>query len=461
MKFVIAIVLALFAAAGIAWVLRGDPGYALFSIGNWTIETSVAFALVFLLATFTALYILLRFLVRLWHVPRQARAASKTYRGRRSRRLLTRGMTQLLEGRWKTAEISFTKGAQTSLVPALHYIGAARAAQRLGAQWRIEGYFHKTDTLSDSQALIMKLSQAELLLEDARPLEARDILLAVLDQHKRQPRALELLATCYQQLEDWDSLRGIMNDLHKSHVLDEVRYAELQKQIYRALLKKTSHHESLSYLQGLWRSLPESLRQNETLLMDYAGYLQDHDAAYEAETLLTQKIKQHWSDSLVVGFGQIERGSTSKQLETAEGWLKEREDNPYLLLTCGRLAKRARQFGKARSYLEKSLTHLATPDACQTLGEVLEETGDKEGALRCYRMALQLLSGRGEEKEGAAITRSDPSSESESLLPNPLLDEKTDLVLSKQETQNTLMSNSSQPDKPERAIGKPSQSAAS
>lgn len=450
MRFVIAIVMALFAAAGIAWVLRGDPGYALLSIGNWTVETSVAFATVFLLAVFSVLYILLRFLVRLWQVPGQARAASKTYRGRRSRRLLTRGMTQLLEGRWKTAEISFMKGAETSLVPALHYIGAARAARRLGAQWRSEGYFHKADKLPDSQALIMQLSEAELLLEDGKPVEARDILLEVLEQHKRQPRALELLAISYQQLEDWDSLRGIMNDLSKSQVLDEVRYAELQRETYRALLKKTSHNESLSYLQGLWRSLPESLRQDEALLIDYAGYLRDHDAAHEAENLLARKIKQHWSDHLAVGFGEIERGNAAKQLETAEGWLKEREDNPYVLLTCGRLAKRARQFGKARSYLEKSLANLTMPDAYQALGEVLEETGDKEGALQCYHMALQLLSGRAEEKEGVAMITSDQATDS--MLPNPIKDKKTEVVLPNEPKENTQN---------ERVIGKPSQSAAS
>lgn len=447
MRFVIAIVMALFAAAGIAWVLRGDPGYALLSIGSWTVETSVAFAIVFLLLVFAVLYVLLRFMVRLWRVPGQARAAGKTYRGRRSRRLLTRGMTQLLEGRWKTAEISFMKGAESSLVPALHYIGAARAARRLGAQWRSEGYFHKADKLSDSQALIMKLGQAELFLEEGKPVEARDILMDVLDQHKRQPRALELLAISYQQLEDWDSLRGILNELSKSHVLDEVRYAELQRQTYQALLKKTSHNESLSYLQGLWRSLPESLRQDEALLIDYAGYLRDHDAAHDAENLLAQKIKQHWSDRLVVGFGEIERGNITAQLETAEGWLKERDDNPYVLLTCGRLAKRARQFGKARSYLERSLANLPTPDACQALGEVLEEIGDKEGALRCYRMAFQLLSGRPEAKEGVAMVTSDQAMET--MLPNPTRDDKNEAVIAEEGMQN------------ERVIGKPSQSAAS
>lgn len=409
MRFIIALVLALFAAAGIAWMLRGDPGYALVSIGSWTVETSVAFMTVFLLAFFALFYLLVRLLVGLWRVPSQARAASQSNRRRRAHRLLTRGIAQLLEGRWKTAEISLMKGAQVSSHPGLYYIGAAWAARRLGAQWRSEGYFHKADQFSEPEALVMKLAQAELLLEDGRAAEARDMLQPLLDQQRRQPRTLELLSRSYEQLEEWENLRGLFNDLHKSRVLDETRYTDLQRQTYQALLAKVSRNGSLSDLQSLWRSLPESLRAEEALMIDYAGYLRDHDAADDAEALLRGAINRHWSDHLAVGYGQIGRGNLTAQLNTAESWLEEHRDNPHLLLTCGRLAKRSRQLEKARGYLEKSIAVLPTPDAFQALGEILEETGDLEEALRCYRTSLQLLSGHTEAKQAVAVIDSSPA----------------------------------------------------
>jgi HemY protein len=105
----------------------------------------------------------------------------------------------------------------------------------------------------------------------------------------------------------------------------------------------------------------------------------------------------------VAGYGEIGRGNSTAQLATAEGWLKQHPQNAHVLLTCGRLARRSRQLDKARGYLEQSLKALTTPDAYQELGEVLEESGDKEGARQCYRAALNLLSGRMQEKEGVAV----------------------------------------------------------
>lgn len=442
MRFVIALVLALFAAAGIAWVLRGDPGYALVSIGSWTVETSVAFAVVFLLVAFLLVYLSVRLLVRLWRVPSQARAMSRSNRRRRAHWLLTRGIAQLLEGRWKAAEISLMKGAQVSQSPGLYYIGAARAARRLGAQWRSDGYFYKADKLSESETLMMKLAQAELLLEDGKPAEARDMLLPLLDQQRRPPRALELLARSYEQLEDWEHLRGLLGDLNKSHVLDDARYTQLQRHTYRALLNDVSGNGSLSDLQNLWRGIPELLRGEEALMIDYAGYLRDHDAASDAETLLRAAINRHWSDRLVVGYGEIGRGNLTAQLDSAEGWLKDHRDNPYLLLTCGRLAKRSRQLEKARGYLERSLAALPTPDGFQELGEILEERGDLEGALRCYRKSLQLLSGQAEEKPGVAVIA--PGRESSTALPQDIARQNAIPENSGVETKAPLLGNPSQ-----------------
>jgi len=52
MRLLIGIILALFAAVGIAWILKEDPGYALLSIGHLTIETSLAVFVVVLIAAF-------------------------------------------------------------------------------------------------------------------------------------------------------------------------------------------------------------------------------------------------------------------------------------------------------------------------------------------------------------------------------------------------------------------------
>lgn len=403
MKLLVGIIVALFAAVGLALILKEDPGYALLSIGHWTIETSVAVFVFFLIVAFFVVYLLIRSAVRVWQAPRQLLAANQRRRLRRSQQLLARGMRELAEGHWKTAEIIFIKGVDHSRTPALHYIGAARAAQKLRADERRDGYLSKATDLANKDILAVKLTRAELLLEDKQPAKARDILVPLYGAYPRQPKVLELLAGSFQELGDWAKLQDLLPELGKRAVFDEPRYTQLQLQVYGALLADTARTGTLADLRALWKQIPKALRSEEPLLIGYAGHLRDHDGATEAEALLRDALSQRWSDKLVVGYGELGRGSFTAQLATAERWLKQHDNDPYLLLTLGRLAKRGHQFDKARAYLEQSIALLANPDAYQELGEVLEETGDKEIANQYYRTSLRLLSGRPETKEGVAL----------------------------------------------------------
>ena len=45
MRLLIGIIVTLFASVWLALSLKQDPGYAMFSIGEWTVETSFAFLL--------------------------------------------------------------------------------------------------------------------------------------------------------------------------------------------------------------------------------------------------------------------------------------------------------------------------------------------------------------------------------------------------------------------------------
>ncbi|MEE4380271.1 MAG: heme biosynthesis HemY N-terminal domain-containing protein [Candidatus Competibacteraceae bacterium] len=404
MKLLITIIFALFAAAGIGLILREDPGYTLISMGTWTIETSVAVLVVFLVIAFVVLYFLVRLILGILFAPSRAFTANRHYQVRRSYRLLAKGLGELIEGRWKAAEITLLKGAEHSKAPALHYAGAARAAQQLKEPWRRDGYLHKAEDLPGTNGLVGKLSRAEMLLENHEPAAARSIVLALYKgPNPHHPRVLELLARSNADLGEWQKVRELLPDLGKYGPLTDTAYTQLQLQTYSESLTHVAHTGTQEDLQRLWREVPEPLRTDDTLLLSYAGYLRDHHAPHEAETLLREALNQRWSDPLVIGYGEIGRGNTAAQLATAEGWLTEHPQDPYLLLTCGRLARRSNQPDKARTYLEQSLKALVSPDAYQELGEVLEEANDHDGARQCYHAALRLLSGRLEDKEGAAV----------------------------------------------------------
>ena len=91
MRWLIASLVLLLVAVGIAAGLQQDPGYIYLDIGRWTVETTVAFALVVVALAFVLVYLLLRALGMLLRSPRGWRRALRHRRTEQSRRSLTRG----------------------------------------------------------------------------------------------------------------------------------------------------------------------------------------------------------------------------------------------------------------------------------------------------------------------------------------------------------------------------------
>jgi len=80
----------------------------------------------------------------------------------------------------------------------------------------------------------------------------------------------------------------------------------------------------------------------------------------------------------------------NKQLTRAEKWLSAHPDHAGLLLTLGRLCLQQQLWGKARSYLEKSVTVMPTRENCLALAKLLEQLGERDLALKYYREGLSL-----------------------------------------------------------------------
>jgi HemY protein len=417
MKLLIGVIITLFASVWMALSLRQDPGYAMFSMGQWTVETSFAFMILVLIALFVAFYALVRLAMRLWHTPGQTLAAHQRRLQRKARRLFNLGSRQLAAGQWAAAEKTLLKSAAHSETPALDYMSAARATHHLNeAKWRRDLHLRKAEESPDADKLTVQLTRAEFLLDDQQAEQARPLLESLHALNPRHPGVLLWLARCYRQSGAWDSLRQLLPELQKKKVFGPDLFAEIESETYHALLQNTAASGSLEKLRVLWKQTPATLREgNEALLVDYATALCELDAFDDAEALLREAINRRWNDKLVVGYGMLERGNAAAQLAAAEGWLAQHGDDPYLLLTLGRLAKRCQQPAKARDYLERSIQIMPMPDAYQELGELLESLHELTHAGQCFRAGLRLLVGKPQEKQGVTL----PAAEAAQQLKGP------------------------------------------
>lgn len=409
MRLLIGIIVTLFISVWMALSLRQDPGYAMLSIGQWTIETSLTFFVIFLAFMFGVFYAGVRLAIRLWETPGQTLRANRRRLQRKARRLFNLGVRQLAAGQWAAAEKTLIKSAEYSEHPASHYLNAARAAHHLSdVKWRRDLHLNKAEDAHDADKLTIQLTRVEFLLDDDHADQARPILESLHTLNPRHPGVLLWLARTYQRLRAWGPLQKLLPEVQRQKALGPEPLAELQKQTYLALLEIAAAGGSLDQLRTVWKDAPQALREyDEELLVAYATALCDFQAIDDAEALLREAINRRWSSKLVVGYGMLGRGNAAAQLASAEGWLAQHGDDAYLLLTLGRLAKRCQQDAKARDYLERSIQIMPMPDAYQELGELLASLHELTYASQCFHTGLRLLVGKPLERQGAMLSATD------------------------------------------------------
>ena len=113
-----------------------------------------------------------------------------------------------------------------------------------------------------------------------------------------------------------------------------------------------------------------------------------------AEKELAAALKSDWRPELVQLFGLVEATDTTKQLKKAETWLKNRGDDPDLLLAAARLCVRNELWGKARSYLETVISLRPTPEAYREYGALLTQMGESDAAADAYREGLGMVTSK-------------------------------------------------------------------
>jgi len=388
MKGLFKIWLVVLIGAGIGAIVSHDSGYVLLSAGLYTVEMSLALLAVLVALLFVALYFLIRLVVRTYRLPNDVRGWKQRRGSRLAQNAMTRGLLEMSEGNWRTAEKRLVRYADRSETPLLNYLAAARAAQLQGEHERRDAYIRLAHEHMPSADVAVSLTQAELQLADHQLEQALATLRHLRSVAPKHTYVLRLLRRLYEQLGDWEHLRELIPELRRRKVESADELQLLERKTYRALLEQAFLSKDKNQLGQVWISVPKSLRTDAEVVSDYAGYLQERGQDKEAEKFLRDALKQGWNVQLVELYGLIECPEPGKHLSRLEKFLKEHPDDPTLLLTLGRLSLRAQLWGKARGYLEACVNRNGSIDAFRELGRLLEHMGEDDNALQIYRQAL-------------------------------------------------------------------------
>lgn len=388
----------LIGAVYIALIAKDDPGYALLSHGDWSIEGTLVLLLGALSTLIGSILLLVYLLVKTIKFPGKLSNWNHNQKTVKAIKNCNKGYIELAEGNWREAEKHLRKSAANSSgMPLLNYLAAARAAQEDGSQYRRDNYLlqaHKSDPQAD---IAIGLTQAELQIKDGQAEQALATLMHLRRVAPKHKQVLKMLFRVYQQLNSWKDLESLLPELRKSNIFEYSVLSQYEQSLSKQLMIQAIQSKNYGELKSIWGRLPKATRAEPEMIHFYCRQLLLIGEHKPALDLIKEGLKNHWHSSLILLYGLVQEKEAARQLETAELWLSDNARSAELLLTLGRLSIYNQLWGKARDYLSESLAVSPSAEAFQVLGELYEnQLADSVEAMNCYREGL-ILSAKAKE----------------------------------------------------------------
>lgn len=383
--------------AGFTMYQQQDIGHVSFRFGSYAFETNlIVFSSVLLLCLVLVLLAneSYRFVKSSYHnigKKRQKRLTKKAHLS------LTKGLIEYAEGRFENAEKILLQQVKHSENAFLTYLTAARAAQQLGAHDRRDDYLLKAHVEAPDADLAIGLTKAELQLAHEQNVEALATLTHLNTVCENHAYVLTLLANTYKHLQDWDNLKSILPQLKKHNNLSAESFLSFEIAVCNGQLTKlaktaSNDNSGNQPLIDFWKDTASHLKIIPEVVEHYVKQLLQTGDASKAEDVLRQYINKNWHASSITLYSELDVIVDNKQLEMVASWLKDHPHDAYLLLALGNRCLSRSLWGKARSYLEVSLSTEPMPKTYLKLARLLEEEmNEPEAAQEYYRQGLLLL----------------------------------------------------------------------
>lgn len=398
-------------AIGLGAIIRQDPGYALFSYGNWSIEMPLWLSILFLVLIVASILSLLWFINTVFSSSHKVKYWWKKHQTHIARSQTYRGLLALTEGRWEKAERYLIKSASHNDTPLINYLSAAQAAEENGSPERRDHYLQLAFDVGAGSEIAVRLTQAHLQFKHGEIEKSIETLKLLQKQTPKHPKVLRLLCTLHEATNDWQSLFYLLPELKKTEAISKETIERLEQKIYSTLLP-TYANQGLESLIAFWKKSPASVQNNPEAVYSYAKLLIEKSEHNQAEILLRSTLKKSWNKNLIHLYG-LTQSHPKKQLSFAESFLPSHSEDSTLFLTLGRICLYSQLWGKARSYLERSLTLAPHPETYAELGQLLETLGHPEKSEEYYKKGLLLAT------QNSSFLEKDISQKTELLsLPN-------------------------------------------
>ena len=373
-----------------------DSGYVLFSWANYTLETSFWFFNIMLASFFVSAYLVLRFILLLIGSDWRLNDWRKQRRSNRGQRQTTRGFLSLAQGQWQTAERQLTQAAELGDNPLINYLGAARAAYEKGDMDKSDHWLKEASNSTKGAELAVAITQIQLLISRGQTEQALAVVLRLRKQNPKHEHLLKMHIKVLRELEDWVGLKDLLPTVRKLvKLIPQDKLKELEEKVVMQLMQRVASKHGSAALTGqanlikeIYDDAPRGVRSSVDVVKYYVELLLSLKQPGKAEQVLRTALPSVWHDTLICLYGRIQGDDLKRQLLFAEQQLKERTNNPMLLLALGRIANRLGDKDKAQEYLEAASKIKALPEVHTELGNLLTQQGKFERACEHFNKAL-------------------------------------------------------------------------
>ena len=388
--------LAVFAAA-VALVLlaRVDSGHVLFFYPPWRVEMSMVFFVAAALVSFLVLYLLLRMLGNAFALPATVRAWRARRRRERSHIALAAALQAYYEGRYARAEQEAGFAADNGSSPGVAALLAARAAHQMRDFDKRDRWLDRADSAGEALQAARLVSRAELALEERDFAGARDALRSLHGAGPKHIATTRMLLRAERGAGAWDEVLRLASQLSKRDAIAPALAEEYKVQATVELLARSA--DDPGAFERRWRGVGAADRVQPRIAAAAARNATALGKAALAREILENALAAEWVPQLVSLYGELPEGLEQEakvseartRIERAEQWLLERERDAQLLATLGRLCAQAELWGKARSFLEASLSFEESRAARIELARLAERLGQADEAQRHFRRAAE------------------------------------------------------------------------
>lgn len=393
MRALVAFLLLAVSAVLVALLFRINDGYALFVAPPYRVELSLNTLLILVVLAFLIVHAVLRLASRLARLPRDVREHRRRQQLARARSRFDAAVIALIEGRDGKAGQYASEALEIPQATPVAALVGARAALDMRDYDAALALLRRADAQAPSLAVPRLMLEAEAALEQGNATEALARLADLRREAGLHTAALRLEIRALTAAGRHGEIPAIVDQLVKRKVYDAEQGQVLRARAHAEAIAALTH--DATGLRAYWTRLNDADREQPAVAEAAARALLAQGADREAADVLVRALERHWEPRLVQWYAECRTPDATRQLEIAERWLVEHNQDATLLYALGRLCERQKLWGKAQTYLEASLaldtqwrTELALGELCANLGRTDEANAHLAAALRLAISAL-------------------------------------------------------------------------